>query len=139
MDDRHIGVGAGVIIIKGNQTLLTKRKGSHGEGTYGSLGGHVEFGETPTDAVRREAMEELGVTLKNINFVSCTNMVKYGKHYVDITFFAEIETGEPTIMEPGRIESVGWYKLTNLPSPLFEPVRIALDAYKNKTSYFEVQ
>ncbi len=45
--DNIIYVGAGAVIIKDNQTLLTKRIGAHGENSYGSFGGHVEFGETP--------------------------------------------------------------------------------------------
>jgi 8-oxo-dGTP diphosphatase len=65
-------------------------------------------------------------------------MVKYGKHYVDISFLADIISGEPTIMEPDRIESVGWYDLDNLPQPLFEPVRIVLEQIKSGVAYQEI-
>ncbi len=133
-----IKVGAGVVIIKDGMTLLAKRQGSHAEGCYGSLGGHVEFGESPVDAVTREAREELGIEIGNVVFVSCTNMRKYGKHYIDVSFVAEILSGEPTILEPHKIESIGWFPLDNLPSPLFEPVRIALEALKTGNRYFEV-
>ncbi len=133
-----IKVGAGVVIIRDGQTLLTKRRGSHAEGCYGSLGGHVEFGESPVDAVKREAQEELGIEIGNIQFVSCTNMRKYGEHYIDISFVAEIVSGEPTIMETNTIESIGWFPLNDLPSPLFEPVRIALEAVRTGNRYFEV-
>jgi len=134
----HIKVGAGVVIIQDGKTLLAKRMGSHAEGYYGSLGGHVEFGETPVEAVKREALEELGIEIGNVKFATCTNMMKYGKHYVDISFTAEILNGEPTICEPDKIAHVGWYDLDNLPEPLFEPVRIVLDAIKNKQTYFEI-
>lgn len=133
-----IQVGAGVVIIQDGKTLLAKRRGSHAEGCYGSLGGHVEFDESPIGAVKREAREELGIEIGNIQFVSCTNMRKYGKHYVDISFVAEIVSGEPTIMETDKIESIGWFALDNLPSPLFEPVRIALEAVRTGNRYFEV-
>lgn len=133
-----IKVGAGVVIIQDGMTLLTKRRGSHAEGCYGSLGGHVEFGESPIEAVKREAKEELGIEIGNVQFVSCTNMRKYGKHYIDISFSAEILSGEPTIMETDKIESIGWFPLDDLPSPLFEPVRVALEAVKTENRYFEV-
>jgi len=138
MPDDNIKVGAGIVIIKDGKTLLTKRRGAHAEGTYGSVGGHVKFGESPTEAVKREAKEELGIEIGNLRFATCVNMVKYGKHYVDISFLADIISGEPTIMEPDRIESVGWYDLDNLPQPLFEPVRIVLEQIKSGVAYQEI-
>ncbi len=133
-----IQVGAGAVIVRDGKVLLAKRKGSHGEGSYGTAGGHVEFGETPTETVKREAMEELGIELKNVRFASCTNMQKYGKHYIDISFVAEILRGEPKIMEREKIASVDWYDLEDLPEPLFEPVRIVLEAMKSGERYFEI-
>jgi len=138
MQNKTIQVGAGAVIIQDGKTLLAKRKGSHAEGAYGSFGGHVEFGETPTEAVKREAMEELGIKVHKIKFVTCTNMYKYGKHYIDISFVAEIAKGEPKIMEPEKVESINWYSLDNLPNPLFEPVRIVLEALHMGKQYFEI-
>lgn len=132
-------VGAGVVIIKDGMTLLAKRKGAHGAGTWGSMGGHVEFGETPIEAVQREAKEELGIEIGNVQFASCMNLLRDGKHYVDVSFIAEIISGDPTIQEPDRIEEIGWYPLEQLPSPLFEPVRIVLEAIKTGDRYFEVR
>jgi len=134
-----IKVGVGVVILKDGKTLLAKRKGSHAEGAYGSAGGHVEFGETPIEAVKREAMEELGIEIGNVEFVSCTNLHKDGKQYIDISFTAEIVSGEPKICEPDRVESLGWYDLDDLPAPLFEPVAIVLEAMRTGTRYFEVR
>jgi 8-oxo-dGTP diphosphatase len=134
-----IQVGAGVIIVHEGKTLLAKRKGSHGEGAWGSLGGHVEFGESPVDAVKREALEELGIEIGNIRFVVCTNLVKYGKHYVDLTFLADIVSGEPRIVESDRIEYLEWFPVDELPDPLFEPVRIAFEAMKTGQSFFDIK
>jgi len=136
---KYIKVGVGAIIIKNGKTLLTKRKGSHGADTYGSLGGHVEFGESLQEAVKREAMEELGIEIYNLKFVSCINMIAYDKHYVGITFSAQIKAGKPTIMEPDKIESLDWYDLDNLPKPLFHPVQVALELYKSDEHYREIR
>jgi 8-oxo-dGTP diphosphatase len=135
---KSIQVGAGAIIILNGKTLLTKRKGAHGENTYGSFGGHVELGETPIQTVKREAFEELGIEVSNIQFLSCTNLSKYGEHFIDISFICDIAAGQPKIMEPSRIESLDWYPLNNLPSPLFEPVTIALKAYNSGIAYYEI-
>ncbi len=138
MSDSFIKVGAGVVILKDGKTLLAKRKGSHGAGSWGSLGGHVEFGETPVEAVKREAREELGIEIDNLRFVSCTNLLKEGKHYLDVSFVADLVSGEPTICEPDYIEAVDWFALESLPEPLFEPVRVVLEALKSGQTYFEV-
>ncbi len=103
------------------------------------MGGHVEFGETPVEAVMREAREELGIEIGNVQFAACMNLLREGKHYVDVSFTAEIVSGEPVIMEPDRIEEIGWYALDQLPEPLFDPVRIVLEAMKTGQKYFEVK
>ena len=139
MSDQTPKVGAGVVIIKDGMTLLTKRRGSHGEGMWGSLGGHVEFGETPIEAVMREAQEELGIEIGNCQFAMCMNMLKEGKHYLDVSFTAEIVSGEPTLMEPHRIGEGSWHPLDHLPTPLFPPVAAVLDALRTGKVYHEVR
>jgi len=138
-DDKSIKVGAGVVIVKDGKTLLAKRKGSHNSGMWGSMGGHVDFGESPIDAVKREAMEELGIEIGNIEFAMCMNMIKDGKHYLDVSFTAKIVAGKPQICEPDKIEEIGWFSLDQLPSPLFPPVQAVLDAIKSDKKYFEVR
>lgn len=135
--EQNIRVGAGAIVIKDGKTLLAKRKGSHASGSWGSFGGHVDFGEHPTEAVKREAMEELGIEIGNFKFMTCMSFVKDGKQYLDVSFVAELLSGEPKICEPDKIEEIGWYALNDLPNPLFEPVRIVLEAIKTGQQYFE--
>ncbi len=86
---QSIKVGVGVIIIQDNKILLTERIGSHAENTFGSLGGHLEYGETPTQAIQREAMEELGIELVDLEFLTCINLLKYNRHVINITFTAK--------------------------------------------------
>lgn len=133
-----IKIGAGAIIVKDGKTLMTKRKLKLGQGTYGTVGGHVEYGETPLEAAKREAMEELGIELGNFKFLCCTNLFLNGQHYIDISFTADIVGGEPAIRESDSIELVGWYDLDNLPQPMFGPVATAYEAYKTGQSYFEL-
>lgn len=134
----NIKVGAGLLIIKDGKILMTKRKSELGNGEYGTVGGHVDFGEHPAAAAAREAKEELGIEVGNTEFLDCASVIKYGKHYIDISFTAEIISGIPEILEPEKIESVGWYSLDALPSPIFEPVKKIIEAYRTKRNYFEM-
>ena len=83
-------------------------------------------------------MKELGIELENIEFLDCTNLLKYGRHVVNIEFLAQIKSGQPKVMEPDKNELVQWFDLDDLPSPLFEPVKIGIEAYLKGEDYFEI-
>jgi len=132
-------VGVGAMILKGSMTLLGKRKGSHGEGEYAFPGGHLEYMESFEDCARREIKEECGVEVKNVRFQFLANIVKYApKHYVHIGLVADWNNGEPKVLEPGKCESWGWYDLNNLPSPMFEPCALAIEAFKTNKNYLDI-
>ncbi len=127
-------VGVGVIIIRDGKFLIGKRKGGHGENTYGTCGGHLEFGETLEECATREVLEETGLKVKSLKFLCLNNIIEYGHHYVDIDFLAEVK-GEPKVMEPDRVESWDWYGKDHLPSPLFKAVELAIKSYFSKKVY----
>lgn len=136
--NEYIKIGVGAVIIRDGKALLTKRKGNFEKGAYGSVGGHVEFGESPMEAVIREAKEELDIEIGNLKLISCLSWKTLGRQYLDISFLGDIISGEPKIMETDKIESVNWYSVDNLPQPLFEPVRIVFEAVKTGQIYFEI-
>lgn len=132
-------VGAGVLILRkkqdtSTQLLMAKRKSPLGNGTWGTGGGHLEFGESPEQCVKREIKEEFGIEIKNIKFLCVCNIVKYEKHYVDIGFTAETD-GNPQIMEPEKFSAIEWFDMDNLPNPMFEAVRLYLISYKTGKLY----
>ncbi|MDF2461435.1 MAG: mismatch repair protein MutT [Candidatus Saccharibacteria bacterium] len=134
-------VGVGLVVFKGNQILLGRRRGGDDDGAYGSQGGHLEHLELFEDAVLRELAEEAGPDLKvkNLRFQCIFNLTKYApKHYVGISMTAEWESGEPQLTEPDKFYDWGWYDLDNLPSPLYEPVALHLASMKSDKVYIEV-
>ena len=129
-------VGIGIMIFKDDQILLGKRKSSHGAGEYAFPGGHLEYMESFADCARREVLEECGVEIEKIKFQYLANIKHYApKHYVHIGFIADWKSGEPEVLEPEKCEHWGWYKLDNLPHPLFEACRLAIEAYKSGQTY----
>jgi 8-oxo-dGTP diphosphatase len=122
--DKFPRVGVGIIIAKDRKFLLLKRKGSHGQGSWAFIGGHLELGESLEDCAKREAKEEVGVKLKNIKPVAFTNDIfkKENKHYVTIFVTAEIESGTVKNLEPEKCEDLQWFSWDNFPKPLFIPV-----------------
>jgi 8-oxo-dGTP diphosphatase len=117
-------VGVAVIVTKGNQILLMKRKGAHGRGTWSTPGGHLEIGESPEECAAREAKEEVGIDVVDIRFRAVTNDIfdNQGKHYVTLWMVGISITEVPTIAAENEVDEIGWYRWDDLPEPLFLPL-----------------
>ena len=50
------------LLKKDNEILLAMKKRGFGEGKYNGVGGKIENGETPEEAMLRETQEEIAVT-----------------------------------------------------------------------------
>jgi 8-oxo-dGTP diphosphatase len=132
-------VGVGVMILRDGKVLFGKRKGSHGEGEYAFPGGHLEYMESFAECAKREVAEECGIEIENIRFQFLANVIKYApKHYVHVGLLVDCQNGEPKVLEPDKSESWLWYDIDNLPSPIFEMCKLAIESYKNEKIYFDV-
>ena len=129
-------VGVGVVFVRHGKVFLAKRQGSHGEATWASAGGHLEFGESLEECAQRETLEELGVTVGNLIFLCVSNIIAYGKHYLDIEFLGDIGDQEPILAEPEAFSEFGWFDLYDLPHPLFIAVSYAIDSLKSGRNYY---
>jgi 8-oxo-dGTP diphosphatase len=129
-------VGVGIVFVRQGKVFLAQRQGSHGEATWASAGGHLEMGESLEECARREALEELGVTVNSLIFLCVSNIIAYEKHYLDIEFLGDIGDQEPHLAEPAVFSEQGWFLLDDLPQPLFEPVRYAIDSIKTGQHYY---
>jgi 8-oxo-dGTP diphosphatase len=117
-------VGVGVLIIDGNKILLAKRKNAHGDGSWAPPGGHLEYGESWQQCVQREALEETGLLLEDIQFCAVTNDIfaENNKHYVTIFMRACYTGGAVQNREPEKCEAWQWFAVDQLPDNLFLPL-----------------
>lgn len=138
MPDDHIRVGVGLLILKDDKILLGKRKNALGAGQWGSTGGHVEYGETLQDAIMRELAEEAGITVKNVRFLCVSDFLTHmpERHYVDVGFVGEWESGEPQLLEPHKCAGWEWVDKDDLPDNLFGVMGAYLEAYETGKQYF---
>jgi len=118
-------VGVALIISRGAEVLLLRRKGAHGAGTWSTPGGHLEFGESPEECARREAREEVGVEVAEVRFRAITNDVfrAEGKHYITLWMQGAYRSGEPARRAEDEVAEVGWFAWDALPQPLFLPLQ----------------
>ena len=117
-------VGTAIIITKDDKVLLMKRKGPHGNGTWSTPGGHLNFGETPEQCAAREAREEVGLEVSDIRFRAVTNDIfeESERHYVTLWMEGGSFSGEPAIVAAQEVEEIGWFAWDSLPEPLFLPL-----------------
>jgi 8-oxo-dGTP diphosphatase len=94
------------------KSALASAPSSHGAGTYALPGGHLEFGESPEACAAREILEETGLEVKNVRFLTATNDIlkKDKKHYITMFMVCEraSEKDEARVMEPDKCEGWEW-------------------------------
>jgi 8-oxo-dGTP diphosphatase len=118
-------VGVGVLVWYDDKVLLGRRRGAHGAETFCFPGGHLEFGESWQACAEREVREETGLELHSIRVAAVTNDVfaEEGKHYITIFMQARARSNDAELREPDKCDGWAWFAWSELPSPLFLPIR----------------
>jgi 8-oxo-dGTP diphosphatase len=132
-------VGVALMVVKEGRILLVRRKNSHGAGSWSTPGGHLEFGETPELCAARETLEETGITVRNIRFIAITNDIfrEFNRHYVTIWMRAEPVSGIAHVADPDESDDCGWFRVDDLPRPLFLPFRHLLKGDSHPKNAFD--
>ena len=123
-----------LILRRGPEVLLIRRYNTGCEdGMYGCAGGCVDGNEPITQALIREASEELGIKLKKEQ-VKVVHIVhrKNSQGQEMIGFFVEASEweGAPCNMEPHKCDALGWFHINKLPDncqSVFKHVLAMLD------------
>ena len=101
-----------VLIRRGEDEVLLARGRNFRSDFYGLIAGFVETGETLEEAVRREVMEETGLTIKNIRYFD-SQPWPYPSGLM-VGFTADYESGEIHVQRE-ELKKAGWFHRTNLP------------------------
>jgi 8-oxo-dGTP pyrophosphatase MutT (NUDIX family) len=148
MKERFLTPSAVILILVKRENgkvkvLLQKRQNTgFADGLFDlSCSGHVEHGESMSDAVIREAAEEIGVCInkENLRFVT---LIHKREENTDVTYYngyfaCENFIGEPKICEQEKCSSLQWFDIDNLPSDLISDRKCAINAYLNGINYIE--
>lgn len=110
-------VSAYLILQKGTQILLGLRKNTgYKDGEWSLVAGHVEDGEPATNAMVREAKEEIGIELSptDLRVVHIMHR-KSNRLNVDIFFVASSWKGLIKNCEPDKCEKLEFFEIGALP------------------------
>lgn len=144
MEEKKIGTGIGIMILKNGKILLGKRHEDpekadsilKGAGTWTMPGGKLHFGESFEKGAIREVEEETGIILNKTEVICINNDQVEDAHFITTGLLAETDQ-EPKVLEPDEITEWKWFPLDNLPSPIYFPSAKLLENYKNKQFYIK--
>ncbi len=128
--------------IKNNKLLLSRRQNKGWmDGYLCAPGGHVEKGETPTQAMIREAKEELGVEISatDLEFLCVAARNNSPTEYVAYEFLLMDKNYEFTNTEPELCSELVWVELSNLPDDIIDDFKQIIDrSIIGKEKYLEI-
>ena len=121
-------VSVNLIVKDGNKICLMRRYNTGwNDGNYALMGGHVEDGENPIDAVVREAKEELGIIVDKNNVKYLLTMSVYPDH-IYLYFNCDKYSGTISNNEPTQCDDIRFFDINNLPENLIEADKKALQS-----------
>jgi mutator protein MutT len=104
------------LLKKEDKILLAMKKRGFGEGKYNGVGGKIEGGETPDDAMIRETKEEILVTptkYEKVGIIEFDEFYKGQKEKVMFHLYVASEwQGEPTESDEMKPE---WFDIQSIP------------------------
>jgi mutator protein MutT len=142
MKERYLSKIAVFLILtreteNGTEMLLQRRYNTnYMDGFYDmSCSGHVEAGETMTQALVRETSEELGINIKESDLYLVHLLHSYKNDYVNVFFKVKEYVGTPRIMEPNKCDDLNWFNINNLPDNVIPKNRNVIECIKNNIMY----
>ena len=100
------------VITRGNDEILLAKNAKNKSNMYGLIAGFVEVGETLEEAVERETMEEIGLKLKNIQYLA-SQPWPFPSNLM-IAFKAEYASGD-IVLQQDEISDAQFFKFDALP------------------------
>lgn len=130
-----------ILFIKKDQILLSLRRHITSDGLYSVVAGHINGGETVTEAMIQEAKEEIGVDIKTSDLEVKNVCHSYSNHNDKefIQFFAICRnwTGEIKNNEPDKCGEVKFAPLNNLPKNMVPYVKDGIEKTLKGIRFYE--
>jgi 8-oxo-dGTP diphosphatase len=144
MKTRNKSVPAAYLLIEKEGNILLARRYNTGyeDGKYQIPAGHIEEGELPTEALIREAKEEVGIDLTPSDFelVHISYRPKHDETGDRVDFFFKVKSwkGEIVNTEPEKCDELKWVSPSQLPENMTLHIRKAIENSQKGIFYNEI-
>lgn len=105
---------AGVILTDEDGGILLIHRSTARRTQWEIPGGKIEPGEDPATAARREALEELGISVRIIRELGSQAFEEDGHVIMYTWFLADAGGAEPVIGEPDKYDCIRYWTLDEL-------------------------
>jgi 8-oxo-dGTP pyrophosphatase MutT (NUDIX family) len=140
---RHVIIPASYLILEKDGKVLLIRRFNTGfqDGKYSMIAGHVDEGETFTQAMIREAKEEANIDIRpgdlSVAHVLHRKSSVDGEERIDIFFKATAWVGELKNLEPHKCDEFLWANPNNVPANTIDYIRFVLGQLQKGITYSE--
>ncbi len=107
-----------MLVEAGEHCLLTRRQRAATATTWSALAGFVEPGETPEAAVAREALEEVGVEVVAVEYVTAQPWPFPQALMLGYRAFTDADPGRAAVHEPLELLEARWWSRPELQGAL---------------------
>ena len=108
-------IAAGIVLNEQkNKILLIKRADLMWGDVWSIPGGHIEYGETVDEALKRELKEELNLEISDTKFLCYEEFsvpTKRNKYFISLNF---IVLAKERIVPNEEIKEAGWFDVSKL-------------------------
>ncbi len=132
-------VAVHLFFLREDQLLMLRRFNTGWEdGNFSVVAGHVEGGETVTQAAIREAEEEVGVSLTR-DQLQVVHVMHRKSEDERVDFFLLVKSWEGAISnrEPDKCDRLEWHALETLPANTIPYIRHGLESFRRGIAYSE--
>ena len=130
-EQRHRVIPAVFLVFRDGDKVLLLRRANTGymDGYFSIPAGHVDGDEPAIEAACREALEEVGVTIKpkDLELVHTVHEKAEGHERMNLGFEVKAYEGTLTNMEPEKCSELQWAPLDKLPDNIVPSVRELLE------------
>lgn len=138
MERFKLVVAVHLILIENGKILLLRRYNTgYEDGNYSVVAGHIDGNESVIKAMKREALEEAGIKIKEEDLEIVHVMHRKAKDRESIDYFLTCKSyaGKISIMEKDKCDELKFYYLDKLPINVIPYVRKGIEYYQNNIPF----
>lgn len=130
-----------IFFMKDKDILLSLRKNISSDGQYSVVAGHLNGGETVTEAIIREAKEEANVDIDSKDIEMKTVCHSYNKandtEFIQFYVICRKWQGELVNNEPDKCGEIKFCPVDSLPENMVPYIKIAIKKVLSGVKYYE--